>query len=63
MKSVLITGCSSGVGLCIAKGLKEKGYRVFASARSPGDVKNLKNLAPNAKSEAKKFGVTSYSKI
>lgn len=44
MKSVLITGCSSGVGLCIAKGLKDKGYRVFASARSPGDVKNLKNL-------------------
>jgi len=44
MKSVLITGCSSGIGLCIAKGLKEKGYRVFASARSRDDVKNLKNL-------------------
>ena len=44
MKSVLITGCSSGIGLCIAKGLKEKGYRVFASARSHDDVKNLQNL-------------------
>ena len=44
MKSVLITGCSSGIGLCIAKGLKEKGYRVFASARSRDDVKNLQNL-------------------
>ena len=44
MKSVLITGCSSGIGLCIAKGLKEKGYRVFASARKSSDVKNLKNL-------------------
>ena len=44
MKSVLITGCSSGIGLCIAKGLKEKGYHVFASARSPDDVKNLQNL-------------------
>ena len=44
MKSVLITGCSSGIGLCIAKGLKEKGYRVFASARSIDDVKNLQNL-------------------
>ena len=44
MKSVLITGCSSGIGLCIAKGLKEKGYRVFASARSSDDVKNLQNL-------------------
>ena len=44
MKSVLITGCSSGIGLCIAKGLKDKGYRVFASARSIDDVKNLQNL-------------------
>ena len=44
MKSVLITGCSSGIGLCIAKGLKDKGYRVFASARSRDDVKNLQNL-------------------
>ena len=44
MKSVLITGCSSCIGLCIAKGLKDRGYRVFASARSPDDVKNLQNL-------------------
>ena len=44
MKSVLITGCSSGIGLCIANGLKDKGYRVFASARSYDDVKNLQNL-------------------
>ena len=44
MKSVLITGCSSGIGLCIAKGLKEKGYRVFASARTSDDVKNLHTL-------------------
>ncbi len=44
IKSVLITGCSSGIGLCIAKGLKEKGYRVFASARLIDDVKNLQNL-------------------
>jgi len=44
MKSVLITGCSSGIGLCIAKDFKEKGYRVFASARTSDDVKNLANL-------------------
>ena len=44
MRSVLITGCSSGIGLCIAKGLKEKGYRVFASARKSSDVKNLQKL-------------------
>ncbi|MDX1811878.1 MAG: SDR family oxidoreductase [Gammaproteobacteria bacterium] len=43
-KSILITGCSSGIGLSAAKGLQEKGYRVFASARKPQDVDNLKQL-------------------
>ena len=33
MKSVLITGCSCGIGLCVAQGLKKAGYQVFASAR------------------------------
>jgi len=40
-KSVLITGCSSGIGLCVAKGLKERGYRVFATARKMQDVERL----------------------
>ena len=40
-KSILITGCSSGIGLCTAKGLKSEGYRVFASARKPEDVEML----------------------
>lgn len=39
--SVLITGCSSGIGLCAARILKERGYRVFASARKPTDVDRL----------------------
>lgn len=42
MKSVLITGCSSGIGLCIALGLKQKGYRVFATARKNKDVEMLR---------------------
>ena len=42
MKSVLITGCSSGIGLCLAQGLKHKGYRVFATARDIKDVDQLK---------------------
>jgi short-subunit dehydrogenase len=42
-KAVLITGCSTGIGLCVAKGLKKRGYRVFATARNPEDVENLKN--------------------
>ncbi len=42
-KEILITGCSTGIGLCVAKGLKKRGYRVFATARNPEDVENLKN--------------------
>ena len=41
-KSLLITGCSSGIGLCLARGLKERGYRVFASARKEDDVAMLR---------------------
>ena len=41
MKSILITGCSSGIGLCVAHGLKTRGWRVFATARKPEDVARL----------------------
>ncbi len=40
-KPILITGCSSGIGLCVAQGLRARGYRVFASARKPEDVEML----------------------
>jgi len=40
-KAVLITGCSSGIGLCVARGLHERGYRVFATARKAEDVEKL----------------------
>jgi NAD(P)-dependent dehydrogenase (short-subunit alcohol dehydrogenase family) len=41
-KSVLITGCSSGIGYYCAKALSEKkGYRVFATARKAKDVQRL----------------------
>jgi NAD(P)-dependent dehydrogenase (short-subunit alcohol dehydrogenase family) len=40
-RSVLITGCSSGIGLCVAEGLKARGYRVFATARKRADVERL----------------------
>ena len=42
-KSILITGCSSGIGLCVAEGLLRRGYRVFATARKQADVKILLN--------------------
>ena len=41
-KAILITGCSSGIGLCCAHELKKRGYRVFASARKAEDVVILK---------------------
>jgi NAD(P)-dependent dehydrogenase (short-subunit alcohol dehydrogenase family) len=41
MRSVLITGCSSGIGECVARGLHERGYRVFASVRNPDDLTAL----------------------
>lgn len=42
-RPILITGCSSGIGLCTALGLKARGYRVFASARKSADVEMLKS--------------------
>ncbi|MEM1197998.1 MAG: SDR family oxidoreductase [Pseudomonadota bacterium] len=41
-KSILITGCSSGIGYHCAHGLKERGWRVFATARKPQDLARLK---------------------
>ena len=40
-KTVLITGCSSGIGRCLAHGLRARGWRVFATARKPADVTTL----------------------
>lgn len=40
-RSVIITGCSSGIGRYVAVGLREKGYRVFATARKKTDVNIL----------------------
>ena len=41
-RPVLITGCSSGIGYCVAHGLHKRGYNVIASARKPEDVKKLR---------------------
>jgi NAD(P)-dependent dehydrogenase (short-subunit alcohol dehydrogenase family) len=41
-RSILITGCSSGIGEYCAKVLKTEGWRVFATARKPEDIAALK---------------------
>ncbi|MEO5343970.1 MAG: SDR family NAD(P)-dependent oxidoreductase, partial [Gammaproteobacteria bacterium SHHR-1] len=46
--NVLITGCSSGIGLCCALGLQQRGYWVFASARRAEDVERLRQLGLEA---------------
>lgn len=43
-RSVLITGCSSGIGRQTAIGLARRGYRVFATARKPADLDALRAL-------------------
>ncbi len=40
-KTVLITGCSSGIGYVAAVALKNRGHKVIASARKPENVSRL----------------------
>jgi len=42
-RSVLITGCSSGIGHTCAHGLARRGWRVIASARQTADVARLRD--------------------
>jgi NAD(P)-dependent dehydrogenase (short-subunit alcohol dehydrogenase family) len=41
-RSILITGCSSGIGLDAARGLKARGWRVFATCRQEADCERLR---------------------
>lgn len=41
-RTILITGCSSGIGLASARTLKRRGWRVFATARTALDLDRLR---------------------
>ena len=41
-RSVLVTGCSSGIGAATADLLREAGWHVFPTARKPGDLDALR---------------------
>ncbi len=43
-KSILITGCSTGIGLSSARLMKAKGWRVFATARKQDDLQRLESV-------------------
>jgi len=40
-KSILITGCSSGIGLACARGMRDRGWRVLTTARAADDLAML----------------------
>jgi len=42
--SILITGCSSGIGLRAAELLHARGYKVYATARKPQDLAKLRDI-------------------
>ena len=42
-RTLLITGCSSGIGYDAAHGMRDRGWRVFASCRKPEDCARLRD--------------------
>ena len=43
-RSILITGCSSGIGFDAAQGLAARGWRVFATCRQEADAARLRGI-------------------
>ena len=43
-RSILITGCSSGIGLDAARTMKQRGWRVIATARKLDDLERLRRI-------------------
>lgn len=47
-KTILITGCSSGIGLACAIGLRDRGWKVFAACRAQSDCDRLRAMGFSA---------------
>ena len=47
-RSILITGCSTGIGLDAAKGMRDAGWRVFAPCRQEKDCARLRAMGFDA---------------
>ena len=44
MTNIIITGCSTGIGLETAKYLEEQGMKVYATVRASADIEKLQSL-------------------
>jgi short-subunit dehydrogenase len=44
MTNIVITGCSTGIGLATAKYLRDRGIKVYPTARDPKDLQMLKDI-------------------
>jgi len=60
MTNIVITGCSSGIGLETAKYLKAQGVHVYPTARKEEDVQMLKSIGFE---DAMRLDVTEYETI
>ena len=47
-RTILITGCSSGIGRACALGMRARGWRVLATARREEDIEELRGLGLEA---------------
>jgi NAD(P)-dependent dehydrogenase (short-subunit alcohol dehydrogenase family) len=47
-RTIIVTGCSSGIGRHCALRLASEGWHVFATARRPADIGELRSLGLNA---------------
>lgn len=63
MRTILITGCSSGIGLATARHFATRGWRVFAGARSPETATDLSSAAAELNLHIVRLDVTDDASV